>query len=293
MDVVKLVFDILAFTSIMVLVVLGLGVIASMMGIFNFAHGEFVLLGAYTVYLFSTSGLPVWLGMLAAPIVVGLIGLALERGVVHRFYVLPIAAMLGTWALGLIIREIVRGLLGGLYYNVPEPVPGSFDLFGVEVSAWRAIVIVVTVVIVLGCYALLTRTSFGLRVRAALENPALARASGISTTRLYAMTFAFGAALAGLAGALMVPLFQIFADLGVRFLVQGFLSVMLGGIGTFEGPVLGAAVIGAMVPGFQWLREIPGIRELVNPVFAEVLLFIVAITIVKLRPQGFISQGRI
>lgn len=293
MDVVKLVFDILAFTSIMVLVVLGLGVIASMMGIFNFAHGEFVLLGAYTVYLFSTSGLPVWLGMLVAPIVVGLIGLALERGVVHRFYVLPIAAMLGTWALGLIIREIVRGLLGGLYYNVPEPVPGSIDLFGAEVSAWRAIVIVITVLIVLGCYALLTRTSFGLRVRAALENPSLARASGISTTRLYAMTFAFGAALAGLAGALMVPLFQIFADLGVRFLVQGFLSVMLGGIGTFEGPVLGAAVIGAMVPGFQWLREIPGIRELVNPVFAEVLLFIVAITIVKLRPQGFISQGRI
>jgi len=293
MDVVKLVFDILAFTSIMVLVVLGLGVIASMMGIFNFAHGEFVLLGAYTVYLFATAGLPIWLGMLVAPIVVGLFGLVLERGIVHRFYALPVAAMLGTWALGLMIREIVRGLLGGLYYNVPSPVPGSIVLFGSEVSTWRAIVIVVTVLIVLACYFFLTRSSFGLRIRAALENPALARASGISTSQLYAFTFAFGAALAGLAGGLMVPLFQIFADLGVRFLVQGFLSVMLGGIGTFEGPVLGAALIGAMVPGFQWLREIPGIRELVNPVFAEVLLFIVAITIVKLRPQGFIRQGRI
>ncbi|MEQ8345200.1 MAG: branched-chain amino acid ABC transporter permease [Sneathiellaceae bacterium] len=293
MEVVKLVFDILAFTSIMVLVVLGLGVIASMMGIFNFAHGEFVLLGAYTVYLFSTAGLPVWLGMLVAPVVVGAIGLVLERGIVHRFYALPVAAMLGTWALGLIIREIVRGLLGGLYYNVPEPVPGSFSLFGTEVSAWRAIVIVVTVLIVAGCYAFMTRTSYGLRIRAALENPALARSCGISTTQLYAFTFAFGAALAGLAGALMVPLFQIFADLGVRFLVQGFLSVMLGGIGTFEGPVLGGALIGAMVPGFQWLREIPGLSNLVNPVFAEVLVFVVAIVIVRLRPYGFIKQGRI
>src|ERR1700704_6432041 len=107
---IKLAFDILAFTSVMVLVVLGLGVIAGMMGIFNFAHGEFVLLGAYTVYLFHTWALPIWLGMLAGPAVVPAIAVVLERLVIRRFYVAPVIAMLGTYALGLAIRESVRGL---------------------------------------------------------------------------------------------------------------------------------------------------------------------------------------
>src|SRR4029078_9034379 len=107
---IKLAFDILAFTSVMVLVVLGLGVIASMMGIFNFAHGEFVLLGAYTVYLLQQRGVPVWIGMLGAPLSGAMIGVRLERVVIRRFYAAPVAAMLGTYAVGLALREGVRGL---------------------------------------------------------------------------------------------------------------------------------------------------------------------------------------
>jgi branched-chain amino acid transport system permease protein len=155
------------------------------------------------------------------------------------------------------------------------------------------VIIVVTFAVMVACYLFLTRTTFGLQIRGSLENPSLARASGVSTSRLYAFTFAFGAALAGLAGAMMVPLFSLSADLGVRFLVQAFLSVMLGGVGTFEGPVVGSAILGAMVPGFQWLREIPFIVDYVRPVFAEVLVFVTALIIVKLRPQGLISRGRI
>ena len=123
----------------------------------------------------------------------------------------------------------------------------------------------------------------GLQIRAALENPSLARASGISTRRLYAFTFAFGTALAGLAGALMVPLFSLYADLGVRFLIQGFLAVMLGGVGSFEGPVLGGALIGLGSAGLPWL---------VSPVLADVLVFVIAIVIVKFRPQGLIPAQR-
>ena len=114
-------FDILSFTSIIVLIVLGLGVIASMMGIFNFAHGEFMLLGGYTAYLFYIWGLPVWLGIVVAPFVVGIVGVALERTIIHRFYAAPIVAMLGTYAIGVIIRESVRGLIGARYWQVPEP----------------------------------------------------------------------------------------------------------------------------------------------------------------------------
>jgi branched-chain amino acid transport system permease protein len=281
---VKLAFDVLAFISVMVLIVLGLGVIASMMGIFNFAHGEFVLLGAYTVYLFESSGLSAWAGILAAPVVLALAGLVLERLVIRRFYAAPIIAMLGTYAIGLVIREVVRGLLGGHYKSISEPIAGVITVFGVDFSAWRSVIVLTTVAIVAGTWLFLARTSVGLQVRGSLENPNLARACGISTTTLYAFTFAFGAALAGLAGALIVPLYQLSADIGTRFLVQAFLSVMLGGVGTFEGPVLGAAAVGGMAAGLPWF---------VIPVLADPLVFIIALIIVKLRPQGFITQGRL
>jgi branched-chain amino acid transport system permease protein len=278
------IFEVLSFGAIIVLVVLGLGIIASMMGIFNFAHGEFVLLGAFTTYLVYKQGLPVWLGMLAAPIVLGAIGLVLERTVIRRFYAAPIVAMLGTYALGLVIRETVRGLIGGLYLSIPEPVVGSYVVGGVQLSKWRLMIIIITALVMTASYLLLTRTAFGLRVRAALENPALARASGISTDTIYAVTFAFGAALAGLAGALVVPIFSLFADLGVRFLIQGFLAVMLGGVGTFEGPVAGAGVIGTLSAALPWA---------VTPVLADVLVFVIAIVIVKLRPGGLINARRV
>lgn len=282
-DIVRFAFDILSFTSVMVLIVLGLGVIASMMGIFNFAHGELVLLGAYTVFAVQEAGYNIWLGVIAAPITVGLFGALLERTIIRRFYAAPVIAMLGTYAMGLIIREVVRGLLGGHYRSVPEPLSGSWTAIGLDFSVWRTFIIIITLTVIVGSWLLLTRTSFGLRIRGSLENAMLARACGISTHTLYTAIFAFGAALAGLAGALVVPLYQLSADMGLRFLVQGFLSVMLGGVGTFEGPVLGAAVIGTLAAGLPWT---------VLPVLADPLVFVIALVIVKLRPQGFIAGVR-
>ena len=292
-EIIKITFDILSFSCIMVLIVSGLAIIASLMGIFNFAHGEFVLLGAYTTYLFQEAGLPVWAGMLVAPFVVGIFGLFLEATIIRRFYNAAIVAMLATYAIGLIVREVVRPLIGGRFWKVTEPIPGLFEIGDQSFSIWRGVIIILTVIIMTGCYLFLAKSSYGLKIRGAMENPALARASGISTTRLYSFTFAFGAALAGLAGALMVPLYMLFADLGLRFLVMAFLSVMLGGVGTFEGPVLGSALIGALVPGYQWLREVPIIVDVLSPIFSEVLVFITAIIIVKFRPQGLIKRGRL
>jgi len=273
-------FEILSFGAIVVLVVLGLGIIASMMGIFNFAQGEFVLLGAYVTYIVHSAGLPVWLGMLAAPFVVGALGFFLERTIVRRFYAAPIVAMLGTYALGLIIREIVRGLIGGLYLSVPEPLGGSVNIGTMHFSTWRLVIILITALVMIGSYLLLARTAFGLRIRASLENPALARASGISTNAIYGATFAFGAALAGLAGALIVPVFSLFADLGLRFLIQGFVAVMVGGVGSFAGPVAGAGVIGTLAAALPWI---------IPPVIADVLVFVLAIIFIKFRPQGLLS----
>jgi branched-chain amino acid transport system permease protein len=278
---VNAIFEILSFSAIMVLIVVGLGIVASMMGIFNFAHGEFVLLGAYFTYLLNSHGVSVWLAMLLAPLAVALIGLVVEALIIRPFYARPLAAMLGTYALGLVIRESVRGLLGGLYYNVPAPLTGSVSIGGVSFAQWRLAIILITAAVILGSGALLTRTSFGLRVRASLENPALARASGISTNAVYAVTFTFGVALAGLAGALVVPIFSLFADLGLRFLIQAFLAVMLGGIGTFAGPIVGAGTIGTLSAALPWV---------ISPVVAEVLVFLIAIALMKLLPSGIIRS---
>ena len=273
-------FEIMSFASIVVLVVLGLGIIASMMGIFNFAQGEFVLLGAYITYVVHEAGAPVWFGMALSPFAVGGLGFVLERLVVRRFYAAPIVAMLGTYALGLIIRETVRGLIGGLYISVPEPISGSVSIGAMHFSSWRLVIIIITALVMVGSYLLLAHTAFGLRIRASLENPALARASGISTNAIYGATFAFGAALAGLAGALIVPVFSLFADLGLRFLIQGFVAVMVGGVGSFAGPVAGAGVIGTLAAALPWF---------IPPVIADVLVFVLAIVFIKFRPQGLVS----
>lgn len=283
MNVVAFLFDVVAYGSVFVLVVLGLGVIASMMGIFNFAHGEFVLLGGYTVYLFQSNGVSSWVGMIVAPFAVGAVGLILERVAIRRFYATPIVAMLGTYAIALMIREGVRGLLGGRFYNVDAPFVGSFAIGDISVAKWRAAIIVITLAAVFLCYLLLKHTKFGLQARASLENPALARASGISTSRIYTATFALGAALAGLAGALVVPMYSVSADLGVPFLIKSFLAVLLGGVGSFEGAILGAAAVGITSAALPWV---------IKPVVADLLVFIAAITIVKLRPEGLFSLWR-
>lgn len=274
-------FDALSFAAVIVLVVLGLGIIANMMGIFNFAHGEFVLLGAYVAWLVNSWGVSAWVGIVAAPILLAAFGALLEVTVIRRFYAAPIVAMLATYALSLVIRESVRSLIGGLYYAVPEPLPGSFVLGAISLSRWRMVVILITIAVMAACYLLLSRTTTGLKMRAALENPALARVSGLSTSRIYAMTFAFGAALAGLAGALIVPIFSLSADLGIRFLIQGFVAVMLGGVGTFEGPLVGAAVIGLASAALPWA---------VSPVLADVLVFVLAIVFIKFRPGGLLAR---
>lgn len=283
MNLIPFLFDVTAYTAIFMLVVLGLGIIASMMGIFNFAHGEFIMLGAYVVYVAQTMGWPTWAGILFAPFLVAIVGLAVERLVIRRLYSAAVPAMLATYAIGLILRESVRIMLGGQYYNVVAPISGTLMVGETGVSMWRLAVIAVTLVVLAGTYLILRKTRFGLRIRATLENPALARSSGIPTSQIYAATFCFGTGLAGLAGALVVPIYSLSADIGTPFLVKSFLAVMLGGMGSFEGSVLGAAIVGATSSALPWA---------ISPVFADMLVFVIAIAIVKIRPSGLIGLRR-
>lgn len=283
MNSISFLFDVVSYTAIFLLIVLGLGVIASMMGIFNFAHGELLLLGAFVMYQVQIHGAPVWTGIVVAPVIVGFVGLVLERTVVRYFYASPVAAMLATYAIGMILREIVRLLLGGQFYSVAAPLEGSLQIGSVSVSAWRAALVLIAGIVLGLCYLGFARTELGLKVRASLENPSLARSSGISTSKMYAGTFGFGAALAGLSGALIVPIYPLNADLGVAFLIKSFLAVMLGGMGSLEGSLVGAALVGSTNAALPWA---------INPVVADMLVFLIAIAIVKYRPNGLVSIWR-
>jgi len=221
--------------------------------------------------------------MLLAPFAVGAFGIVLERLIIRRFYNAPVMALLVTWAVSLIIRESVRALIRGQYLSVSSPLMGAFSFGEITLSKWRAVIIIVTGLVMVLSYLLLTRSQWGLQIRAALENPALARASGIPTSRIFTFTFSFGSALAGLAGALMVPLFSLYADFGLTFMIKSFLAIMLGGIGGFEGPLVGAALIGGGTALLPWIFR---------PVVADVMLFIIAIAIVRVWSDGILARIR-
>lgn len=280
-EVVRIIFDTLSVMAILVLLVLGMAVIVGMMRIFNLCQGELVMLGAVVAYLASVWFDSVVLGLILAPLVVGAFGSVLERLVIRRFYGSPAGALLATFALGFVIREVVRAMMTAQGAPVPAPLAGSFELLGASLSLWRLVIIVVTALLVVGAYLGLARSSVGLRVRATLDNRELAEATGISTSRMYAGTYAVGAGLAGLAGAMIVPGRILYPDIGLDNLIPMFIAVMVGGLGTIVGPLLGAVAIG--VP----FGLMPA---LINPVFAQVVVILGAIVFMRFRPAGLVSR---
>lgn len=275
-------FDIASFTSVLVVLVVGLGVIASMMGIINLAHGEFVLLGALTAWQTQQWGVSGWIALIAAPLVVGAFGAIVEVTIVRRLYRRPLSALLATFALGALIREIVRFNIGSIPKPVRAPLGGTFEFGGQSFSQWRASVIVICVLLVAGLVVFLRTTRVGLNVRATLDNRELAESAGLPTSAIYTGTFAFGAGCAGLAGALVAPLQSLFPELGTDFLVISFLSVMVGGVGGLEGPVYGAISVGLASSGLPWIM---------SPVHAELVVFGLAVLAMRLRPAGLLTKG--
>ena len=276
------IFDVLSVTSILVLLVMGMAVIVGMMKVFNLCQGEFVLLGALTAYLTNEMFGSVLLGILLAPIVVGLFGLLIERTVIHRFYANPQGALLATFAIGLIIREGLRNSMSTQAAPVPAPISSSWVIFGATLPVWRIVIMGVTVALLIVAAVILIKTSVGLKVRATLNNPELSSASGVSRKWMYAWTYATGSALAGFAGAMIVPLQTLYPNLGFDNLITMFIAVMVGGLGSFAAPLVGAVAIA--VPGSV-------MSILINPVSAQILIVLFAIVFMRLRPNGLLKSG--
>ncbi|MBH5385649.1 urea ABC transporter permease subunit UrtB [Bradyrhizobium diversitatis] len=289
----------LSLGSILLLVALGLAITYGAMGVINMAHGEMVMVGAYVTVL---SGL--WLGtniFVAIPlafIVTALLGLFIERIVVRKLYGRLLDTLLATWGVAILIQQAVRlefglsffgihiqGLGPGLQnVDVPGILQGTLHIAGADINRYRTFIILVTAVLTLATWFLLYRTVAGTQVRAIIRNPKMAAACGIDVDRVNALTFAFGSGLAGVAGVMMSGFKTVFPDMGTPMVVDGFMVVVMGGVGSLLGSVLSAGILG----------EINGVVAAgTNDILARAVVFGVVIAIIILKPKGlFALKGR-
>lgn len=289
----------LSVGSILLLASLGLVIIYGAMGVVNMAHGEMVMVGAYAAVMTQ-----IWLGWslyAAIPIafvVTALLGLLIERCVVRKLYGRLGDTLLATWGVAILVQQAVR-LEGGLSFfgihieglgpglqNMPVPpeLQGAMQIAGVSINAYRAFIVAATIVLTLATWFLLYRTSLGLQVRAIIRNPRMAAACGIDVQRVNAWTFAFGAGLAGITGVLVAGFKTVSPDMGTSLVVDSFLVVVAGGVGSLLGAVVTAVGLG----------EINGVVAAVtNDIVARATMFGLVILLIVVRPQGLFSfKGR-
>lgn len=259
------------------LLCLGLAIIFGMMRIINLAHGEFVMLGAYSTVVAVHWGVNIWIAMLVvAPVFVGLVGLVIERLLIRFLYGRLIDSMLATWGLSLFIVGVVTTIFGNTIDGVPTPL-GGFSV-GEFKASWYTIFLAAMALIMLGLvYALLRGTRFGLISRAVMQNPDMAAVLGVDPARIYMTTFAIGAAITGLAGGLLAPVSGITPVMGSAYVAKAFITVVGGGAAVLSGTAAASSLFGLT-------NQLAAYAT--TPVYGEVILFVAAIVLIRLLPQG-------
>jgi branched-chain amino acid transport system permease protein len=267
------------------LLALGLSIIFGMLRIVNFAHGAMYMLGAFVAYYGAQYvHLPFFVALIVAPIVVGLFGLLLETFLLRRLYDLdPLYNLLFTFAVVLIVEDTMRLAAGaqGSPYEVPAQLAASANLGFVQYPVYRLFVIVVCMLVCAAVYLVVERSPLGARIRAATEKPELTRAFGINTRRLVSGVFAFGVALAALAGVLNAPNTNVVPNMGDAIIINTFAIVVIGGLGSIKGSI---------ITGFA-LGVIAAIGAVVYPPISNTLIFVVMVLVILFRPQGLFGTA--
>ncbi|MBA9071499.1 urea transport system permease protein [Methylobacterium sp. RAS18] len=277
----------LSIASIWLIAAIGLTIIYGTVGVINMAHGEFIMLGAYTSYaLQSTLGLPFLLCLPASFVVVALVGLIIERGLIRYLYNRPLDTLLATWGVSLVLMQGVRLIFGSdpKYIAVPEIFQSNVEVGFASLSVFRLVVLAITALIVAATAYLFYRTRFGMQVRAVMQNKEMAASFGINADRVYMITFALGAGLAGIAGSLFGVLAIVLPTMGTAYVVQAFLVVVVGG-GTLMGSVAAAGLTGELQSVFAFVT---------NDTFARFLLYVLIVVFLRFRPRGLfaVAKGR-
>ncbi len=274
----------LSIASILLLVSLGLAIIYGVMGVINLAHGDFLMLGAYAVwFLESTFGLGLLPCLVLVFFIVGAVGWLVERTLIRHLYGRPLDTILATWGVGIILQQAIRLSAGAQlrYVKMPDYLVHPLHVLGIDISAYRLLIFGITIALVLATYVLIFRTSFGIRLRAVMQSAEIARCFGINNARVYALTFAYGAGLAGLAGALVSPLKSVAPDMGTNYIVDAFLVVVTGGVQSLFGTVASAGLLGEMSGWFAFLW---------NDTLARALVFFLVVVLIRFRPQGLFAM---
>jgi urea transport system permease protein len=290
-------FQGISLGSVLLLAAIGLAITFGVMGVINMAHGEMIMLGAYTAHVcqqFFRAFLPAnWIDiylLVAVPLAFlfsGGIGVLLERSVIRFLYGRPLETLLATWGVSLILQQAVRSIFGSPNKEVSNPswMTGGFDPIGGFTITWSRLYIIVFCFIVLGALALiLHRTSFGLYMRAVTQNRAIASVMGIRTARIDALTFGLGSGIAGMAGVALSQVGNVSPNLGTIYIVDSFLVVVFGGVGNLLGTLVGALSLGIVN---KFLEPIAG------AILGKIVVLVAIILFIQRRPRGlFALRGR-
>jgi len=267
------------------LLALGLSIIFGLLRIVNFAHGAMYMLGAFVAYYGAQYvHLPFFAALIVAPLVVGALGLLLETTLLRRLYDLdPLYNLLFTFAVVLVVEDLMRLIAGplGSPYETPDVLAGATNLGFTLYPTYRLFVIVVCVLVCAGVYFGIERSPLGARIRAATEKPELTRAFGIDTSRLVSGVFAFGVALAALAGVLAAPNTNVTPTMGDSIIINTFAIVVIGGLGS---------ILGSVVAGFA-LGVIATVGAVLYPPISNTLIFIVMVLVILIRPTGLFGTA--
>lgn len=295
-QVLSTVYSGLSYASVLLLAALGLAIIFGLMGVINLAQGEFIMIGAYAAWFVqniiraSAPGLLDWYLIVALPVsflAAALVGLVVEALVLRRLYDRPLMTLLATWAVSLLLINLVRLTIGtqNLEFHQPFYVTGGLPLVGDFIVTWnRLFAIVIAGAALAGVVAVLRFTTFGLNMRAVAQNRAMAGAAGIDTRRTDRMAIALGSGLAGLAGVALAPLYNVNPNMGTGFIVDSFMVVVLGGVGSLAGALVASFGIGQ-------------INVIMEPIYgavaAKVVVLLLVIAFIQKRPEGlFAPKGR-
>jgi len=285
----------LSLGSVLLLAAIGLAITFGVMGVINMAHGEMVMLGAYTTFvvqqvirahnpaLFDYS---LAIAIPLAFLVAGFVGILIERGIIRFLYGRPLETLLATWGLSLILQQGVRTAFGPTNKDVGNPswMSGSFELGQITITYNRLWIIVFTLLIFAGLLALLRFTRFGLEMRAVTQNRAMAASMGIRTSRIDALTFGLGSGIAGLAGVALSQIDNVSPNLGQGYIIDSFMVVVFGGVGNLWGTLVGAFTLGI---ANKFLEPYAG------AVLGKIAILVLIILFIQKRPRGlFALKGR-
>ncbi|MCG8694495.1 MAG: hypothetical protein MI806_25080 [Minwuiales bacterium] len=276
-----LALEVLFAIASLALISAGLAVIFGMMRVVNLAHGEFLMLGGYAAIIATNSGINIWISMLiVAPLVVAAIGVIVERLLIRFLYGRMVDTMLATWGLSLFFIGLITTIFGNTTRGISSPLGGA-AIGDYKIGLYKLFIIGITVVLLAAVYFVLRRTKLGLIARGTMQNANMASALGISPDRVYAITFAIGAGLSGLAGALLAPLTGIVPTIGIAYIAKAFITVIGGGAAILTGTISASTLFGT-------INQLVTFQS--SPVFGEVALLIAAVILLRLLPQGITGR---